>query len=101
MEEITGLGMKNSLTLPSLGWKHFNILRDDNDDSVYTYKDKYMRCFVGESIKGGRRTALKQYFESKNLDKIFETISEELNVEKTFCELTEASVKYMMETKKQ
>ena len=28
MEEITEFGMKNSLTLPSLGWKYFNSLRE-------------------------------------------------------------------------
>ena len=29
MEELTGFGMKNSLTLPSLANKFFNSLRDE------------------------------------------------------------------------
>ena len=43
MEKITGFGKKNSLTLPSLGWKYFNGLRDESDEPIYTYKYKYMR----------------------------------------------------------
>ena len=36
-EELTGCGMKNSLTLPSLARKNFNKLRDENDEPTYTY----------------------------------------------------------------
>ena len=36
MEELTGFGMKNSLTLPSLANKYFNSLRDENDEPMYT-----------------------------------------------------------------
>ena len=36
MEELTGFGMKNSLTLPSLANKDFNSLRDENDEPIYT-----------------------------------------------------------------
>ena len=43
MEQITEVGMKKSLTLPSLGWKYFNSLRDENDEPIYTYTDKYTR----------------------------------------------------------
>ena len=46
LEELTGFGMKNSLILPSLAKKHFNSLRDENDEPIYTYNDEYMRYFV-------------------------------------------------------
>ena len=54
MEELTGFGMKNSLTLPSLANKHFNSLRDENDEPIYTYIHPLKRSFVRQSIKGGR-----------------------------------------------
>ena len=49
MEELTGLGTKNSLTLPSLANKFFNSLRDENDEPIYTYINEYMRHFVGKA----------------------------------------------------
>ena len=54
MEEITGFSMKDCLSAPGLGWKNFNIMRDENNEHTYTYKDKYMRWFVRQSVKGGR-----------------------------------------------
>ena len=60
MEEITGFGMKDGLSLPGLGWKYFNSLRTEEDEPIYTYNDKYMRWFVRQSIKGGRICALNQ-----------------------------------------
>ena len=42
MEELTGFGMKNSKTLPSLANKVFNSSRDENDEPIYTYNDQYM-----------------------------------------------------------
>ena len=60
MEELTGFGMKNSLTLPSLGNKYFNSLREENDEPIYTYYDEFMRHFVRQSTKGGRCSALNQ-----------------------------------------
>ena len=37
IEGITGLGMKSSMTLPSLGWKNFNSLREHEcDEKIYT-----------------------------------------------------------------
>ena len=53
-KEITGFGMKDCLSLTGLGWKNFNSLRTEEDEPIYTYKDKYMRWFVRQSIKGGR-----------------------------------------------
>ena len=60
MEEITEIGMKDCSSLPGLGWKHSNSLRDEEDEPIYTYNDKYMRWFVRQSIKGGRVCAFNQ-----------------------------------------
>ena len=60
MEEITGFSLKDCLSAPGLGWKYFNSMRDDNDEPIYTYNDKYMRWFVRQSIKGGRVCAFNQ-----------------------------------------
>ena len=49
MEEKTGFGLKNGLTLPSLADKYFNSFRDENDEPIYTDNDKFMRHFVRES----------------------------------------------------
>ena len=46
IEEATGFGMNDCLSLPGLGWKYFNSLRKEQDESIYTYNDKYMRWFV-------------------------------------------------------
>ena len=34
MEDLTGFGMKNSITLPSLRIKYFTSLRDENDETI-------------------------------------------------------------------
>ena len=80
MEELTGFGMENSLTLPSLANKYFNSLREENDEPIYTYNDEFMRHFVRQSIKGGRRSALNQYYKSNISQEVFNIISKELNV---------------------
>ena len=49
MEELTGSGMKNSLTLPSLANLNFNSLRNENDEPIYTYNDDTMRLFVSKA----------------------------------------------------
>ena len=54
MEEVTGSGMKNSLTLPITANKFFNSLRNENDEPIYTYNDKYMRFSVRQNLEGGR-----------------------------------------------
>ena len=64
MENITGFGMTNRLTLPSLDKKIFNTLRNENDDRIYTCNDEYTRHFVRQSIKRGPYSALTQYFKS-------------------------------------
>ena len=43
MKKITGFGMKNRLTLPSLGEKKFKSLKDESDEPIYTHKDKNLR----------------------------------------------------------
>ena len=63
--------MKDCLSLPELGWKNFNSLRTEEDESMYTYNDNYMRWFVRQSIKGGRACAFTQYYKSKLCDDIF------------------------------
>ena len=94
MEMISGLGMKSSLTSLSLGLKYFNSLRDESDEPIYAYEDKFMRFFVRQGIKGGRGTAFILCFESTTADKIFDSISKELNVKWNICDVIEACVKH-------
>ena len=49
---MIGFGIKNNLTLPCLGNKCLNSLRDENDEAIYIYNDEYMRYFVRQRIKG-------------------------------------------------
>ena len=65
MEDITGFSMKDCLSLPGLGWNYFNSLRTERDESMFTYKDKYMRRFVRESIETGRVCAFNQHYKKK------------------------------------
>ena len=67
MEEITGFGTKDCLSLPGLGWKFFNILRKEKDEPIYTNNDKCMKRFVRQSIFGGRVCAFNQYFLNQKL----------------------------------
>ena len=59
MEELTGIDMENSLTLPFLARKYFNSLRDENDEPSYTYTDPFMRHFARKNIKGDRCVAFR------------------------------------------
>ena len=86
MEELTGFGMKISLTLPSFENKFFNSLRDENNEPIYTYKYEFMRHFVRESKKGRRCSALNQYYKSSISDEVFNIISRELNINGKKCE---------------
>ena len=94
MEEITGFSMKDCLSLPGLGWKYFNSLRTEEDEPIYTYNDKYMRCFVRQSIKGGRVCAFNQYYKSKHCDDILKIINKELAVKGTVYDTIEAYMEY-------
>ena len=35
MDSLTEFGMKNCLSLPSLGWKYYNSLREEEDENLY------------------------------------------------------------------
>ena len=70
MEELTGIGIKNNLSLPSLAHKRFNSLRDENDEPIYTYTDPFMRIFVRQSIKRGRCKAFNQHYKSEISDEV-------------------------------
>ena len=94
MEEITGFSMKDCLSLPGLGLKYFNSLRTEEDESIYTYNDKYMRWFVRQSIKGGRVCAFNQYYKSKHCDDILKIINKELAVKGTVYDTIEAYMEY-------
>ena len=104
MEALLGFGMKNCLTLPSLANKYFNSLREENDEPIYTYNDEYMRHFVRQSIKGGRCSALNQYYKSNISQEVF-NISKELNLSKddvndNVCEIIDKYFEYTNEQRK-
>ena len=80
MEELTGFSMKACLSAPVLGWKNLHSMRDENDEPMYTYNDKYMRWFVRQSIKGGSVCAFIQFYISKTCVDCLKILSDELNV---------------------
>ena len=100
MEELTGFGMKNSLTLPSFANKSFTSLRDENDDPIYTYTDPFMRNFVRQRIKGGRCTALNQYYKTTISDEVFIIISKEIGVNGNICEILDKYFEYTIKHRK-
>ena len=93
MGEITGYSMKHCLSAPGLDWKYFNSMRDENDEPIYTYNDKYMRWFVRQSVKGGRVCAFNQYYRSKICDDVLKILSEESNVKRNVYDIFEAYMK--------
>ena len=101
MEELTGFGMKNSLSLPSSANKYFNNLRDENNEPIYTYTDPFMRNFVRKAIKSGRCNAFNQHYESETSDEVFNIISKELNVSGNICEILEKYFKFLNKYEKQ
>ena len=72
MQNMSGFGIKDSLTEASLGLKCFGTYNKDRD--FYTFNDEYVREFICKSIKGGRIAALNRYFESKQCDELLNTI---------------------------
>ena len=103
MEELTEFGMKNSLTLPSLANKYFNSLREENDEPIYNYNDEYMRHFVRQSIKGGRCSAVNQYYKSNISKEVFNIISKEINIDDVndnVCEIIAKHFEYTNEKRK-
>ena len=101
MEELTGFGMKNSLTLPSLANKYFNSLRDENDEPIYTHTNPFMRNFVRKTIKGDRCNAFNRNYKSEILDEVFNIISKKLNVNGNICEVIETNFEFLNEYEKQ
>ena len=101
MEELTGFGMKNSLTLPSLANKYFNSLRDEDDEPIYIYTDLFMRNFVRKAIKGGRCNAFNQQYKSEISDEVFNIISKELNVNGNTCDILEKYFEFLNKYEKQ
>ena len=102
MEELTGFGMKNSLTLSSLANKSFNSLRDESDEPIYTYNDEFLRHSVRQSIKGGRCSALNQYYKPNISKEVFNIISKELGVNNNdnVCETLDKYFEYTNEQRK-
>ena len=94
MQELTGFPMKDCLSLPGLGFEYFNSLRTEEDQSIYTYNDKYMRHFVRQAAYGGRVCAFNQFYKSKICDDILIIISNKLNVEGNTYEKIEAYMNY-------
>ena len=80
IDGLTRLGMKNSLTLPGLAKKCFKILRDENVEPISTYVDDYMRCFVRQSIQGGRCGSFNQFYKSIISDEVLNVFSKELDI---------------------
>ena len=101
MEELTGFGMKNSLSSPSLANIFINSLRDENDEPIYTYTDPFMRNFVRKSIKGGRCNAFNQHYKFEISYEVFNFISKELNVNGNICEILEKYFKFLNKYEKQ
>ena len=100
MEQISGFGMKECLSLPSLGWKYFNSKqsRDEADalcpiksEPKYSYSDKFPRHFVRRTIKQSKISAFNQYYESSISDERFKTFSDELNVKGAQCRVIKSS----------
>ena len=92
--------MKNSTTLLSLANKIFNSLRNENDEPVYKYTDPFMRYFVKQSIKGGRCTALNQYYETAISDEVFNFFSKDLAIYGNICEILDKYFEYTYKHRK-
>ena len=65
--------------LPSLANKYCNSLRDENDESIYTYNDEYMRNSVRQSRKCGGCGSFNQYYKSIFSDEVFKIFSKQLD----------------------
>ena len=100
MEELTGFGIKNSITLPSVANKSFNSLRNENDEPIYTYNDEYMRYFVRKSIKGGGCAALNQYINLSFLMKFLEISPLEFKNNGSLCEILYKYFEYINKNSK-
>ena len=100
MNEITGTGMKNSLTLPSLANRYIDSLRGENDAPIYTYNDEKMQNFVRQSIKGRRSGSFYFLKKSTMSDEVFNVISKELDVNGIICEVLHQNFGYEIKRRK-
>ena len=98
MESLTGFGMKNSTTLPSLINKFFNSVRIENVEFIYTYNDEDQRRFLRLSIREGKCVALNQRYKSSFSNKVFDIISEKLHANGNVCENVEKKLCIYKET---
>ena len=89
--KIFGFVMKDCLSSPGSGWKHFSSVKTEEDEPICTYNDKYIRWFVQQSIRRGRVCVFIQYYKSIICDGILKIISEELNVERIIYDFVEAN----------
>ena len=80
MEELLGFGMKKVQLCRLLQKLIFLSLRNENDEAIHTHNDEFLRCFVRQSNKGGRFTAVNQYYKPSISDKVFNIISQELSL---------------------
>ena len=69
-------------------------LRNKNDEPNYTYNHEYTRHFFRQSVNSGRCVALNQHYKSFISGKVFEIISEELNVNGNVCEIVDKYFEY-------
>ena len=92
--------MKNSIILSSLANKYYDSSRDENYEPIHNYNNEYMRWFVRQSIKEGRRSALQQCYKSKHSDEVFNIISKELDINGKLCEILEKYFEYINKLRK-
>ena len=71
VRKITGFGRNDCLSHPSLGWKNFNSLRLEENEPLYTDRDKYRRHFVIQSMEAGKVEAFNQFFNRENSNNFF------------------------------
>ena len=94
MQEKTGFGKKDCVSVPGLAWKYFSSLRTEEDEPIYSYNDKYMTRFGRQSIKGGRVFAFNQYYKSKFCDVVLNHTSKELFAKGNIYDFFEAYLIY-------
>ena len=101
VEELSNYSMKNSLNLSSLANKYFNSSRDENDETIYTYIDPFMRIFVRKSVKGDICNAFNQRYKSEISYDLFNILSKELNNNGNIRDLLEKCFEFLNKYEKQ
>ena len=94
-ENLTRIGLKNDLTLPSFAYKNFNSLGDEDDEPIYKYTDPFLRNFVRDSIEGAGCNSFNQHYKSEFSDEVFEITPKELNVNGNICDLLERYFEFL------